>query len=172
MTEAELTSAIDQGKQAVLRAVRKHLPGELASHTEDVVQETFLRFFLAFRGKPALVGDDLNRWLYVAAKNESLRAARKIRRGGFALIRWIQSATTVETAANADLPSDERTHALAGNIEKMPTRYREVTRMRLSGKPVAQIARELKMPAGTVKSKLARGREWLARFAGAERSSV
>lgn len=160
MTEAELTSAVEQGKQAVLRAVRKHLPGDLASHAEDVVQETFLRFFLTFRGKSPLVGDDLNRWLYVAARNESLRAARKYRRGGFALLRWIQSAPSdVSDAGEENAPP-----SLQGPIEKMPKKFREVTEMRMQGKAVAEIARELKIPQGTVKSKLARGRDWLARY--------
>lgn len=174
MTQVELAQAIEASKQTVLRAIGRHLPGELHANVEDVAQETYLRYFLAFKQTPGLSGDDLQRWLYVAARNECRRAARKGRREGFALFRfdWLfrsQDAGVEEdfkTESRA-IESEQKNARIRSHILEMPEPFREATQLRLNGMKMADIARSLGVSAGTVKSRLARGREWLARYANA-----
>ncbi|MCE9599597.1 MAG: RNA polymerase sigma factor [Spirochaetia bacterium] len=174
MTEAELAQVIEASKQTVLRAIQSNLPGEQHASVEDVAQETYLRYFLAFRNKQALQGDDLQRWLYVAARNECRRAARKNRREGFALFRfdWTfrKSSLAIPDSAAIESESGEFAESKARvrlHVDRMPEPFREATLLRLKGMKMAEIARSLGISAGTVKSRLARGREWLARYTNA-----
>ncbi|MBL8021737.1 MAG: RNA polymerase sigma factor [Leptospirales bacterium] len=175
MTQAELAQVIEASKQTVLRAIGRHLPGELHANVEDVAQETYLRYFLAFKHKPGLTGDGLQRWLYVAARNECRRAARKGRREGFALFRfdWMfrgrHAVVEEDFVAESHVKESEQGEARVRlHVLEMPEPFREATQLRLNGMKMAEIARSLGVSAGTVKSRLARGREWLARYTNAK----
>lgn len=182
MTESELARVIEASKATVLRAIGRNLPGELHANVEDVAQETYLRYYLAFRGKQGLRGDDLQRWLYVAARNECRRAARKGRREGFALFRfdWLTrtsevpdidpASIAVANGVNA-LSSESKADRIRSDVEQMPEPFRAATKLRLTGMKMADIARALGVSGGTVKSRLARGREWLARFSNTNEES-
>jgi RNA polymerase sigma-70 factor (ECF subfamily) len=159
MNRNELTHAVEEGKKTVFKAIRNHLPQEMGHHVEDVAQETFLRYYLAFQNKAALSGDDLHRWLYVAARNECLRFARSKRREGFAILRLFYSFN--ESVEDCYQLEDEI--PLKKHIEKMPEPYRTVTSMRAAGSSVREISSQLGISSGTVKSRLSRGREFLAR---------
>lgn len=177
MTEAELAQVIEASKQTVLRAIGRNLPGDLHANVEDVAQETYLRYFLAFKGKSSLKGDDLHRWLYVAARNECRRAARKGRREGFALFRFDWLTRRKDSAEDASVTmsrmsdSEEKETRMRSQIQKMPEPFREAMNLRLKGMKMVDIARSLDVSAGTVKSRLARGREWLARFSNTNEES-
>ena len=75
MTEAELTGAIERSKVTALKSIRRHLPHDLDGLLDDIVQETYLRYYMTFRDSRPLSDDYLHRWIYVAARNESLQAA-------------------------------------------------------------------------------------------------
>jgi RNA polymerase sigma-70 factor (ECF subfamily) len=133
---------------------------------EDVAQETYLRYYLAYRNREALDGDSIHRWLYVAAKNESLRAARKHRRAGFSLLRFLQTARP-----EAESPPPENVPSAQQLAAELPPKYKEATMLRLAGLNVADIARRLRIAPGTVKSRLSRGRQLMQRMAANERRS-
>lgn len=165
MKNLDLARTIEETKRTVLGSIRKHLPAELHASVEDVAQETYLRYFLAYRGKPALDGDSIHKWLYVAAKNEALRAARKHRRAGFSLLRFLQGFRAEQTEPSEETPSAEK---LASGL---PLKYREAAMLRLAGLDVAAIAKRLRIAPGTVKSRLSRGRELMQRMAANEREA-
>lgn len=148
----------------MLGAIRRHLPAELHASVEDVAQETYLRYFLAFRSKPPLAGDDLHRWLYTAARNEASRAGRKQRRAGFSLLRFWQAGSR-EVFAQEDPEETADPQKLA---QELPDKYRVPTLLRLSGLSLAEIAKRLNVAQGTVKSRLSRGRDLMRRMAANE----
>lgn len=166
MTGLDLTAVIEQTKRTVLGAIRKHLPAELHGSVEDVAQETYLRYYLAYRWKEPLDGDSLHKWLYTAARNEARKAARTQRRAGFSLLRFWQTKT-----AEAE-PEEETETQTDRLVAGLPEKYREPTVLRLSGLDQAQIARRLRIAPGTVKSRLSRARELMRRMAANEREAL
>lgn len=165
MTDQDLTRAIESTKHTVLKAVRKHLPADLYAQAEDVAQETYLRYYLAFKTKQPPRGEELHRWLYTAAKNEALRAGRTGRRITMKLMRWFnnQPRESVEEPAPAISPEIL--------VRGLPPEYREPALLRLQGMSLKEIGRTLKLAPGTVKSRLSRGRNLLQRMAAnAERN--
>ncbi len=159
MTEAELAQGIEASKQTVLRAIGRYLPENAGGQIEDVAQETYLRYFLAFRDKKPLTGDDLQKWLFVAARNESYKAGRKARREWFAIFR--RKENFPEKAG--DMPDEESLENLHLQIAGIPEPFREAVQLRSNGMKVSEIASHLGIAPGTVKSRLSRGKEWLAR---------
>jgi len=162
MTELQLAEAIDASKHTVLRAIRKNLPGNLSASVEDVVQETYLRFYRALGSRAPLEGDDLQRWLYVAARNESRRAARRANREWLTLVKFDWNfGKESEKEAEEDLLAEGS--RMKTEIQQLPDQFREVTLLRMNGMKLADIARHLGISVGTVKSRLARSKESLAR---------
>ncbi len=176
MTEAELTRAIDVSRHTALKSIRKHLPAELDGLLDDIVQETFLRYFLAFRESRPLSDDYLHRWIYVAARNECRRAARKSRREGFAYARLRPPVEGIAPAANTEAAGNDFTEKDAEDvrrqIEQMPDPFRETFLLRLSGLKLTTIAERLSVTVGTVKSRLSRGKRFLGREGEAEGRNV
>lgn len=175
MTEGELERLIDATKSVVFQSIRRHLPADLGHSVEDVFQETYLRFYLAFRDRALPQGDGIERWLYVAARNESRKAARAGRRRGrlFQLLRGGYSP--------ASESKDPESKPAAGvvlsplDLSGLPEAFRETMQLRKEGFSLNEIAARTGAALGTVKSRLARAREWLAREghnnAGKRRSS-
>ncbi len=181
MTEGELRSTVEATRGVVLAALRRHLPPELAASAEDVFQEVYLRYYLAFQNRAELDEAARKSWLYTTARNESRRAARKQRRENFTVRRWFNFAATpaqrtgaaAERSADAaepppDIPATSA--AAAAEIGRLPEPYRETTRLRFEGKQLKEIAVALGVSVGTVKSRLARGKELLARLQAGRRS--
>lgn len=126
---------------------------------EDVVQEAFVR--AAAAGRRFLRVDNPEAWLRTTAINVHRSRWRKLRNG--------QRARDL-------MPTPRHPEALEDHLEiinalrALPEPQRQVIALHyLADLPVVQIAEELGVPAGTVKSRLSRGREALAsRLAYAE----
>jgi RNA polymerase sigma factor (sigma-70 family) len=124
----------------------------------DAFQITFL--VLARKAHSLWVRDSLGPWLHQAAT----RAARcmrssKARRQSHERRMAEMASQRVEDEANGD---DEWGRVLHEEINRLPDRYREpVVLCDLEGQTHEQAARHLGCPVGTVKSRLARGRERL-----------
>ena len=126
---------------------------------EDVVQEAFVR--AAAAGRRFLRVDNPEAWLRTTAINVHRSRWRKLRNG---------------RRARDLMPAPRDPEALEDHLEiitalrALPEPQRQVIALHyLADLPVVQIAEELGVPAGTVKSRLSRGREALAsRLAYAE----
>lgn len=135
----------------------------------DLTQETFLSAFKAiknFRGDA-----DLKTWLYRIAVNESRNRfrwwKRRNRSSTISLDAENVFGKTSEVADSAENPEAatlrrEREIALRQALSELPTNYREVLVLRdIEGLSYEEVATALETNVGTVKSRIARGREEL-----------
>jgi RNA polymerase sigma-70 factor (ECF subfamily) len=104
-------------------------------------------------------------WVRRVALNLAAMAARRLRRRAAALLRLGPPPAVPDLSPELlDLH-----HAL----RVLPLGQRQVIVLHhLVGLPVEEVARELRVPAGTVKSRLARGRRALAHVLDADRPEV
>jgi RNA polymerase sigma factor (sigma-70 family) len=140
----------------VLGVCRRILRSEADAH--DAFQATFL-VFLRKAGSiqpRAMVGN----WLYGVAQRTSLkaRAHRRMR-----AMSW-----AVESLASCDASRDqvqvELKDLLDRELSRLPDKYRApVVLCELEGRSIKEAAQTLDCPAGTVASRLARGRDLLAK---------
>lgn len=118
---------------------------------EDAVQDTFLRYYTC--GKQFDSDQHLRAWLLRVAVNRArdlLKAASRRR-----------SVPLEPEAAEADCPDDE-SRELFRAVTELPEAYRIVIHLHYyEDYPVGEIARILRLPQATVKTRLFRGRELL-----------
>jgi RNA polymerase sigma-70 factor (ECF subfamily) len=168
MTEHEFTAIIKATKKVVLSAVEKHLAARFHHAIDDVVQETYLR---AYRGlvKRQFRGESLvSTWLYEIAKNECYRMNRKLMREEEKARRASGALVDAGAAYAFEEPGGRDTRAadlekLRKTIARLPVKYRGVLELVSLGHTEKEIASRLDIRSGTVKSRLSRGRELLAR---------
>jgi RNA polymerase sigma-70 factor (ECF subfamily) len=116
---------------------------------EDLVQEAFVRAASRWTRVGDLEAPEA--WVRRVAFNLALDVRRRARRRVAALARWRVPA---ETAG----PSEDRVLVDAA-LRALPPRQRQVVVLHhLVGLGVDEIARDLAVPTGTVKSRLRRGR--------------
>jgi RNA polymerase sigma-70 factor, ECF subfamily len=136
--------------------------GDLAE-AENLLQEAYARAFA--RWSEVCAYDLPEAWVRRVALNLAAMAARRLRRRAAALLRLGPPAAVPELGPELlDLH-----HALRA----LPLGQRQVIVLHhLVGLPVEEVARELGVPAGTVKSRLARGRRALALVLDTDRPEV
>jgi RNA polymerase sigma-70 factor (ECF subfamily) len=123
-----------------------------AVEAEDLVQEAFVRASAA--GQRFLRTDNPEAWLRTTAINLHRNRWRKLR--SFAAVRS-------QLATVTDLPGLEEHLAVMEALRKLPAIHREVIALHyLADLDVTAIATTLGVAEGTVKSRLARGRDALA----------
>ncbi|HKE98136.1 MAG TPA: SigE family RNA polymerase sigma factor [Actinomycetes bacterium] len=129
------------------------ITGDLAE-AEDSLQEAFARASLRW---PALSRYDApEAWVRRVALNLTRMAARRVRRRAALLLRLGPPAPVPELSPDA--------LDLHRALQALPRGQRTaIVLHHLVGLPVDQVAAELRVPAGTVKARLHRGRAALAR---------
>ncbi|HEX5166492.1 MAG TPA: RNA polymerase sigma factor [Thermomicrobiales bacterium] len=160
MNDDELIAAVGAGDQMALKLLfERHAPwiaGRLrrtlpVDAVEDVVQETFIA---VWRGAGSFAGgSEVGGWLWGIARRQAVNWLRK--HGRIAPDVWPVEASDPANAAitRVDL---QRAAATLGPEE------RELLRLLyVEDRPVAEVARELDIPAGTVKSRANRLRRTL-----------
>jgi RNA polymerase sigma-70 factor, ECF subfamily len=161
--EADALSAVDSLYRTALRLTRD------ASDAEDLVQDTYLK---AFRAADTFQpGTNLRAWLFTILHNTARNRARD--RGREALV---VDSETVEQAADGatladgrDVPTPETlllretlNPELQAAVDDLPPAFREAVWLRdVEEFSYAEIADMLGIPAGTVMSRISRGRRML-----------
>ena len=173
-TDAELMAAVRAGdRDAFARLVDRHkdaVVNYLARLTgsrdraEDLGQETFLRLY-----RSAATYDErgyLRAFLYRIATNLVRSEERREKRLRLLapFLRPDDRSDRAEPAAPAGLLRAELHRELAAAIAALPLGYRvPLVLHEIEGWPYAEVARELALSEGTVKSRIHRGRERLRR---------
>ena len=119
---------------------------------EDLVQESFVR--AAANGRRFLAVDNPEAWLRTTAINAHRSRWRKRRNGRLAQGRAVPPS---------DPPGLEEHLEIIDALRGLPEAQRHAIALHyLADLPVEQIAWELGVPVGTIKSRLSRGRDALA----------
>lgn len=125
---------------------------------QDVVQETYLRAFKSFGG---FRGSNGRAWLLTIVRNTSYTLLRKTRAVDLTtpFDEEIHAAECESPSPAIILERSEDSDLMKGAIDQLPAEFREILILRhqedLSYKEIGDI---LKIPAGTVMSRLARAR--------------
>ena len=184
--EAPFIERLKRGDAAAFETLVNERSGEIygllyrltenAEEARDLTQETFLRAFQSivhFRGD-----SDLRTWIYRIAINQARNRWRWWRRrrrdatvsidapefggGRLGLIATLKSNTIKDP--EQDTLANERERALKKALSSLRRVYREAVILRdIEGFAYEEIAATLEISVGTVKSRLARGRQELRR---------
>ena len=159
--EAEALASIDSLYRTALRLTHSR------ADAEDLVQDTFLR---AFRSSAQFTpGTNLRAWLFTILHNAARNRARDRARDHIdvdseVVERAAETSTGIDPAANPEslLLNDTLTPDLQAAIDALPPAFREAVWLRdVEEFSYAEIADMLQVPAGTVMSRISRGRRLL-----------
>ncbi|HIW10420.1 MAG TPA: sigma-70 family RNA polymerase sigma factor [Candidatus Rikenella faecigallinarum] len=135
----------------------------------DIIQETYVK---AYFNLPRYNADyTFGQWVYTIARNLFIDYARRKRSAGSTVS--IDSNTTGEMINPAcDMPNPEeriisrqRSSLLDNLLEELPAHYRTMIQLRfIKEYSYEEIAEQLGMPIGTVKTQIHRARERLCRL--------
>jgi RNA polymerase sigma-70 factor (ECF subfamily) len=132
------------------------------SRAQDLSQEVFLR---VFKGLPRYRGNSsLKTWIYSIALNH---CRGRLGRRGVETIRlddqhWAQGPVDPARGPEENLLARDGERRLSAALLALPVRFREAVVLRdLEGLSYEEIAAVLRVRTGTVRSRIARGRERL-----------
>jgi RNA polymerase sigma-70 factor (ECF subfamily) len=153
--ETEALASVDSLYRTALRLTR------VRADAEDLVQETYLKAFRAAdRFEP---GTNLRAWLFTILHNTARNRARDRAKDAITY-----DSDTVERAADAPLHPetlllrDTLAPELQAAIDELPEAFRQAVWLRdVEEFSYAEIAAVLDVPAGTVMSRISRGRRML-----------
>ena len=129
---------------------------------EDLVQDAFLRAFRSFETFQGNQGNDSRAWLLAVVRNTCFSWLRK--KGGQPALEFDEQMHSAVESPDAEsiLLNRAALGSLQACLERLPLEFREVIILReleeLSYKEISDIVR---VPTGTVMSRLARGRKRL-----------
>jgi RNA polymerase sigma-70 factor, ECF subfamily len=160
--EAEALASIDSLYRTALRLTRS------PADAEDLVQDTYLK---AFRAADSFEpGTNLRAWLFTILHNTARNRARDRARDNVTVDSETvdQAADLLTSGGDADatpealLMRDTLTPELQAAIDALPEAFREAVWLRdVEEFSYAEIAAMLHIPAGTVMSRISRGRRML-----------
>lgn len=169
MNEKEFAEIVKKTKGVVLSSIQKHLPARFLHVIDDIVQETYLRAYKAIIKNKFRGDSSMETWLYVIAKNESLRLSKQLIREEEKIKKAreliINSNKTQYKNNDFEENKAQEIKKLKELINKLPKKYKSVLKLYAAGYSEKEIAKYLSTKRGTVKSRASRGRELLQRIA-------
>lgn len=161
--EAEALASVDSLYRTALRLTR------VPADAEDLVQETYLKAFRAAdRFEP---GTNLRAWLFTILHNTARNRARDRAREGLTVDSDAvdQAADVPSYGLSSPVPTPEAlllreslTPELQAAVDELPEAFRQAVWLRdVEEFSYAEIAEMLNIPAGTVMSRISRGRRML-----------
>jgi RNA polymerase sigma-70 factor (ECF subfamily) len=138
---------------------------------EDLTQEAFIKAFNSLDKFDSQFA--FSTWLYKIATNNCIDYIRKRKLNTYSIDKDISTddddmkfeIPDSNYLPDKDIIDDERKKILAGAIDKLPLRYKKVILMRhKDDMEYEEIAKKLKLPIGTVKAHIFRGRELLNKY--------
>jgi RNA polymerase sigma-70 factor (ECF subfamily) len=162
--ETDALASLDSLYRTALRLT--HRPAD----AEDLVQETYLKAFRS--AKQFTPGTNLRAWLFTILHNTARNRARDLARehvtaDSDALDRAMERDASVEPSGISATPEslllrDTLAPELQAAVDALPSAFREAVWLRdVEEFSYAEIAEMLQVPAGTVMSRISRGRRLL-----------
>ncbi|MBE7439771.1 MAG: RNA polymerase sigma factor [Spirochaetales bacterium] len=159
LSDSEFTELFRQTRQYVLAAIRRHLFAEIDA-VDDIIQETYIRAYNALK-KNQFRGDArISTYIYRIAANECHRWNA----------RHSREKQKKEILKNQPEPDTKDPHhgiseqELVAKIQLVPEPFRAVLSLFAAGKSEQEIAHELGVSSGTVKSRKSRGKKYLQKI--------
>ncbi len=162
MTENDFAVIIGETKRVVLSAIEKHLAPRFYHAIDDVAQETYLRAYRSLVKQKFRGDSKIQTWLYAIARNESLRMNSKLVREENKIQKHKEEILTGFPSDNADTADDIR--ELHDKVAQLPDKYGSVLQLFSQGYSEKEIAANLGLKSGTVKSRISRGKEMLVKI--------
>jgi RNA polymerase sigma-70 factor (ECF subfamily) len=173
LTDDQLIQASREGDENAFKQLIKRYESRVAAtvigmlgncpEAEDVGQETFIRFYNhldKFRGD-ASVGTYLTR----IAINLSLNELKRRKRKSLVFFRKLSDEDFDIADESNETGFDDNKELVQQSIQKLEPKFRSVVVLRLmDGYSTAETAEILKLPLGTVLSRLARGQQKLKKI--------
>jgi RNA polymerase sigma-70 factor (ECF subfamily) len=147
--EEKLAALRDEHGAAVERYLLNFTGGN-RTETEDLLQETMIRAWRNLDRMPP-EGEQTRRWLFTVARNVGIDAvrAKKVRPAEVELIEASSVAHSDET-----METVVALHSLSHAVNSLSSQHRAVVHeLYVQGRSVAETARRLGLPVGTVKSR-------------------
>lgn len=160
MTDQQFQAVVSSTKRAVLGAIRHHLSPLLTEWIDDVAQETFLRLYRHL-DKSELSEDfsqsssSLSSLAYTIARNESYRMNTKMGKD------TVSDAVLIQMPDQALIQENNTNETLSAALSLLDEELAPIVEMTVQGYSTKDIAEQMKIPAGTVKSRLFRARKKL-----------
>ena len=173
MSAEEDSQAVDlvlQGDLSAFEGIVRRWQGPLVNlayrfcrdrgRAEEMAQEAFVR---AYRGLAKWRRDGaFSTWLFALAANVYRTEIRRIPPSSVALDDIAEPADP--RPFDAGIEEAEQRRAVQRTLHSLPSRYREALLLfYFHGLDVASTAKSLRLPEGTVKARLSRGRDMLRR---------
>jgi len=165
MDDKEFAGIVNSTKPIVLSAVKKYVAAQYYHSIDDIVQETYIRAYRSliknsFRGESSI-----ETWLYTIARNESLRMMKKLNREEMKIRK--KAMKMDDFASERQTEEDDinvKRIDLKRGIGDLPEKYKGVMELVSQGLSEKEIADELSLKKGTVKSRIFRGKFLLQRL--------
>ncbi len=172
LTDQQLVTLAHEGDSGAFEALfnryrdaiyKIHLNRTNGDDADDLLQETFIKVFLNLDKYDTAY--TFGQWAYIIARNTFIDYVRK-RRGDLS-IDTLPGGSSVTPIASEASPEEsfinhQRGMQLAGHLARMKPRYRKLIELRFFKEySYEEIAEELSLPLGTVKTQIHRAREQL-----------
>ncbi|MCD6311658.1 MAG: sigma-70 family RNA polymerase sigma factor [Elusimicrobia bacterium] len=164
MSEEKFAEIVNSTKGLVLGAIKTYLYKRFSHAIDDVAQETYLRAYKSLIKGKFRDSSKPGTWLYIIARNESIRMnerqareeKKKNRMIDVNIIKRKNSENNYEIADNRLILNE-----LKNNIHDLSDKYRPIFSLMLEGHTEEEISKALSLPCGTVKSRTHRGKKIL-----------
>lgn len=156
-TDREFKEFIDSTKKIVLHCIAKHLYPRFYHSADDVAQEVYLRAYKSLIAGKFEYRSKLSTWVYTIARNESIRMNGKLMKEEEKRRRFSKTVSLFHEPVTSELEKP-----ISPLLDQLPEKYRQVLHYHLNGYSEKEIAQKLSIPAGTVKSRMSRGKNILS----------
>ncbi|MBP7652776.1 RNA polymerase sigma factor [Candidatus Dependentiae bacterium] len=160
MDNKQFTDIVEQTKGVVISALKQYLNKNLYDKIDDIVQDIYLKVYKQLNENKFLGESKISTWIYVISKNEAFAANRKYSkeiklRKKMEEMYILNSGSFDEDSYTADMKLEK----VKKIICSLPEKYKDTLKLFIKGKKEKQIAEELSIAQGTVKSRLSRGKQ-------------
>lgn len=181
LEDVKLIKQALKGKQSAYKQLMKKYYGytrnlvyKMTSNKEDIedlTQEAFIKAFNSLKNFDSQFA--FSTWLYKIATNNCIDYIRKKKLNTYSIDKNIETddddykfeIPDSESLPDRNILESERKKVLDEAIEKLPERYKRVIILRHKADlEYEEIAKKLKLPVGTVKAHIFRGRELLNKY--------
>jgi RNA polymerase sigma-70 factor, ECF subfamily len=153
--ELEFTKIVNETKKIVFKAITTHLYPKFYEYIDDVVQETYLRAYKSLIKNKFRGDSSISSWLYIIAKNESLRMNKKLLKHETPLDTVVEEISFY-ISSNNNLQCD-----LISIVNELPEKFKHIFNLKLEGYTENEISEKLDISKGTIKSRAHRGKKLL-----------